>query len=89
LKPFTISPTATSSLFAGSGTYFRADLFGVEIVDREDDMRGWLDLQVVEAESMRLVEVMDDVADRSRLRLLIEVDLASIRSSLSEVGAAC
>jgi hypothetical protein len=39
LNPFTISPTATSSLFAGSGTYVSADFFAPGVEYREEGVR--------------------------------------------------
>ena len=51
------------------------------MVDREEEVRGWLELEVVDADIFRLAEGVEDV-ERPRLILLIEVDLANIRSSL-------
>ena len=44
-------------------------------------MRGWLEFEVVDADMLRLAEGVEDV-ERPRFILLIEVDLAEIRSSL-------
>lgn len=44
-------------------------------------MRGWLEFEVVDADMLRLAEGVEDV-ERPRFILLIEVDLAKIRSSL-------
>jgi hypothetical protein len=51
------------------------------MVDREEEIRDWLELEVVDADILRLAEGVEDV-ERPRLILLIEVDLAKIRSSL-------
>jgi len=51
------------------------------IVDREEEMRDWLELEVVDADILRLAEGVEDV-ERPRLILLIEVDLAKILFSL-------
>lgn len=51
------------------------------IVVRAEEMRDWLELEVVDAETLRLAEGVKDI-ERPRLILLIEVDLAKILFSL-------